>query len=478
MSLHTAAFLAAVLVTSGAAPRHHAHPAPQTPPAAGTQDSAAAAPADTGQNDGVAAIVNDQIISEYDLQQRMALFAATSGIPATAETFQRIRPQVLQQLETEKLQLLEAQKNNVAVTAADVDGAIESLEKSNNITQDQLKATLARGNVEFASFRAQVAAQLAWQKLVSQQLGDRVHISPEDVTAEMKRTAAGADKPHFLVSEIFLPVDNPDQDGKVLKAAQDLESQLQLGAPFATVARQFSQNPSAAQGGDIGVVQDGQLAAELNDALEKLAPGKFTQPIRSTGGYYILQLRARQEAMGTKIPTKPAATTPDGVLPLARILLPIGPKPAQDLAQKALRAGAVIRSRITTCDQIPALVKELNGAVYMSLGNMRVADLSPQMQQALAQTQPGEPTQPFLSPAGLEIIARCDVAAPQMTAFTMPTRDQVEDQLFEEQITALARQYLRDLRRDAAIQECDAQGCKSPIAAAVSATANAGNATN
>jgi peptidyl-prolyl cis-trans isomerase SurA len=74
------------------------------------------------------------------------------------------------------------------------------------------------------------------------------------------------------------------------------------------------------------------------------------------------------------------------------------------------------------------------------------------MQDALAKTGPGEVTQPFQSAAGIELIVRCDKAPPKITAFKMPSREQVENQLFEEQITTLSRQYMRNLRRTANVE--------------------------
>jgi peptidyl-prolyl cis-trans isomerase SurA len=70
-------------------------------------------------------------------------------------------------------------------------------------------------------------------------------------------------------------------------------------------------------------------------------------------------------------------------------------------------------------------------------------------------THPGEAAPPFLSEAGVELIARCDKRIIQQTAYTMPTKAEVEDQLFQTQIAALARRYLRDLKRDANIQVRD-----------------------
>jgi peptidyl-prolyl cis-trans isomerase SurA len=304
--------------------------------------------------------------------------------------------------------------------------------------------------------RSQIASQVAWSKTVQDQYGDRVDVSPEDVKDEMQRMAEGRDKPHFLVAEIFQSVDNPEDDGKVLKSMQEMEEQLHSGASFGELARQFSQNPTAASGGDLGVVVQGQLPKELDEAVSKMRPGSLSEPIRSTGGYYILALRARQEGEGTKMPDPAQQQVNDhpASLPLDRILLPVGPTPKKDLLDKVMTFANNLRTHILSCDGLAEAVKPMKGVVYMQLGTMRVADLSPQMQQALAQTHAGEPTMPFLSPAGVELIVRCDKGAPPpQSAFKMPSRDDVEQQLFEQRMAVLSRQYLRDLRRDADIEK-------------------------
>lgn len=405
--------------------------------------------------DGVAAIVNDSVISDYDLNQRIALFLATSGQQPPPDKMAQIRTQVLKQLETERLQLLEAQKKNISVSAADVDKAIDNILKENNLKKEQLEEMLTRGGVAMATLRSQIAVGIAWSKTVQDQYGDRINITTEDVNDELKRIAEGAKKPHFLVAEIFLAVDNPEQDEKVKKDAEGLIAQIQQGAPFTAVARQFSQNPTAAQGGDIGVVHEGQLAPELNNALVKLKAGEISPPIRSTGGYYILLLRERQEGMGTKLPdpqTQVTNTTPPGTLPLARILLPTGDKPDKQLLENAFKAAGMLHDRIESCEMAEKVPKAVQGAIFMSLGTMKLSDLSQQMQDALAKTGPGEVTQPFQSPAGIELIVRCDKAPPKITVFKMPSREQVENQLFEEQITTLSRQYMRNLRRTANVE--------------------------
>ena len=78
---------------------------------------------------------------------------------------------------------------------------------------------------------------------------------------------------------------------------------------------------------------------------------------------------------------------------------------------------------------------------------LKITDLSPDIQEAIGKAGPGEATPPFMSPAGVEMMVRCDKRAPTVTAYTIPSRQQVEEQLFDQQITMLSRRYLRDLRR-------------------------------
>jgi peptidyl-prolyl cis-trans isomerase SurA len=423
---------------------------------ASTDDALPSAPsvadAVVSENDGVAAVVNDTVISQYDLRQRVALFLATTGARPTKENIDHIHDQVLKQLETERLELLEAQKNNITVSGSEVDKAISNITSDNNMTLDQLKGMLEQAGVNIATLRSQIATQIAWSKTVQGTYGEEINITPSDIDAELKTEAATADKPHYQVAEIFQSVDNPEQDSKVQADMQELHDQIQQGAPFQAVARQFSQNPTAAQGGDLGWMADGQLPQALNDVLRTMEPGNVSPPIRGPGGYYILFLRGKQAPAGTKIPEQTASVTPDGMLPLARVLLPIGDKPDKDLVARAMQAAEVIRQHIEGCDGLDQLTKKVTGSVYMNLGTMRVNELSPQIQAALTKTQPGDVAEPFQSPAGIEIIVRCDKALPQITAFHMPTRDDIEQELFEEQMSVLARRYLRDLRRDADIE--------------------------
>jgi peptidyl-prolyl cis-trans isomerase SurA len=142
-------------------------------------------------------------------------------------------------------------------------------------------------------------------------------------------------------------------------------------------------------------------------------------------------------------------------LPLARLLFPVNPNGPKAEIEQIMTVATQISERYGDCDTLDKMHQKMNGTVFMKLGDTKLADLSPQIQKALAGTHPGEAATPFASEAGIELIARCDKKVVAQTAYVMPTRQQIEDQLFQNQISALARRYLRDLKRDANIQVRD-----------------------
>ena len=405
--------------------------------------------------DSIVATVNDESISDYELRQRVALYLALNGITQqlTPEQKTRIRGQILEQLQSEKLELQEAVKKKITVSPVEVDRRLNGMMQDNHFTIDQLRQNLKNAGASEEALRAQITASIAWQKAVQDEYGDQVNVTPEMVSAELQRYAESANKPHYHVLEIFLPVDNPEQNDKVKKDAEEVERQLHQGAPFPVVARQFSQHPTAATGGDMGWVHEGQLAAELNTALSKMDVGAISDPIRSTGGWYVLGLRERQEPLGTKIEQVPTGPTgPTGTLPLARLLFPVDPHSPKAEIEQIMKVAGQIQDHYVGCAQLDQLHNQMKGTVYMDLGDAKLADLSPQIQDGLKPTHPGEAAAPFMDDAGIELIGRCDKRIEVKTAYVMPTKQQVEDQLFQNQISTMARRYIRDLKREANIQ--------------------------
>jgi len=402
---------------------------------------------------GAAAFVNGSVISNYDLDQRAALFAATSGIRPTEENLAQIRPQVLRSLEDELIQLQEANKHRISVTKTEVDRALNEVAKDNRTTIPQLMNTLSQAGVTAQTFAQQIAAQLTWQKVVTARYGTDVLISDQDVDEAMNRLKQGSDKPQFLLSEIYLGVDRSEDEVSVRTSAEQFVQQIMRGVSFAIVANQFSQSPSAADGGDIGWVIQGQLAEEIDQALSQLKPGQIAGPIRAEGGYHILLLRDRREPVGAEIAAAPAPlpANPNAPLPLDRFLIPLPADADAMLKERAMTLATNVASSVRSCADLPNIAGQLQGTVYSRLGNVDPSNLDAQLRDALANSVPGEVMKPFFSPAGLELIVRCDQLPPELRAFALPTREQLRDQLFAQRMSIYAKSYLQELRRTAIV---------------------------
>src|SRR5207302_52564 len=351
----------------------------------------------------------------------------------------------------ETLEMQEAAKHRMAPGTGEIQKAIQNIATDNKITADQLMATLAQAGVATETFAKQIGVQLVWQKLVTARYGADIVISDQQIDEAAARLKSGADKPQFLVSEIYLAVDRPEDDSAVRAAAERILQQAKQGAPFATIAGQLSQSSSAASGGDIGWVLQGQLADELDHALANLQPGQFAGPVHAEGGYYILLLRNRLEPAGSAAAqaTTAAVPDPDAPLPLDRFLIPLPANADATLKSRAMSLAADVKNRVRACADLPGMAAQLPGTVYQQLGSVSPKDLDPTIRTALAASAPGESITPLFSPAGVELIMRCDAAAAKVGVFQMPTREQIRQQLEIQKMSVYAKAYLSELRRNA-----------------------------
>lgn len=463
----------AAAVPFAPAPQVTPQATPQTPPPAATAGTkpavttvAAATPAPPAvSSNGIVAVVNESIVSDYELEQRIAFgIAVNGGAKPKPDEMKLIRDNALRALQEEKLQFAEARKMKITVSPVEVDERIEDFLKRNNTTREEVQKVLVAAGTSLDTFRDQQIASLAWQKVLEQTFAGEIVVSPAAIDDAMRRAAEGANKPQYRVSEIFLAVDRPEDEARVKAEIEGIEKQVRAGAGFRNLARQYSRNPSAALGGDMGWVYDGQLDPEINDVIAKQEAGELSKPIRGKGGWYLIGLQDRQEPLGTNVaPQAPAPSGPPGTLPLARLLLPLPAGAAKDAIDNTMKISMQIRQAAENCAALEKISQDpaLKGSVFMNLGNYEVAVLHPELQKALAQTQSGEVAMPIMLDAGVEIFARCDKRAPPpRTVFKMPTRDEIHQRLFQEHISALARRHLRDLKREASIQE---RGRDNPV---------------
>src|SRR5262249_34840502 len=217
-------------------------------------------------------VVNDEVISVADLSSRLKMVMLSSNITDSPETRQRVANQVLRTIVDEKLQIQEAKRQNITATGEEINKAVAQIEKQNNMQPGQLDQVFKQHGIERSALIDQLTASIVWAKLVRRLVSQTNIVSDEEIDYALKRAKEAVNEPQSRVAEIFLAVDNPQQEEEVRRLAERLSEQMRQGARFSAVAQQFSQSATAAVGGDIGWVRPEQLSLDLGQAVAPMRP--------------------------------------------------------------------------------------------------------------------------------------------------------------------------------------------------------------
>jgi peptidyl-prolyl cis-trans isomerase SurA len=390
-------------------------------------------------SDGIAAVVNDQIISVDDLASRIKMVMLSTNIPDSPEMRQRIAGQVLRTMIDEKLELEEAKRRGVTATDQEIDKALALIAKQNGMTIPQLEDVLNSHGIDHSALTDQLKASIVWVKLVRQRAEDSNLVSDEEIDAALKQAKQNEHEPQSRVAEIFLAVDNPQQDEKVHQLALRLIDDMKQGARFSAMAEQFSQSPTAARGGDLGWITPGELPPELAQAAAQMRPGELSPPIRTPAGYYLLLVLDRRGGNAT-------TATDDTRLHIVQVVFPLPQQASAAARQAAFAKAESAREAAKNCDDMLRIGKE-EAPQLSSEGDLLLAQIAPTMRSFVLGLGIGKASQPILQKNGVGVIMVCGKSAPQMAA--APTREEIANALMRERFDVLARRYLRDLRQAA-----------------------------
>jgi peptidyl-prolyl cis-trans isomerase SurA len=264
-----------------------------------------AVPALAQERYAVVATVNDSAITAQELERRTAFVMVSSRLPDTPDNRKRMMRQVLDQMINERLQMQEAQRNGIAVSPQEVQARIVDIEKSNNMPAGGFKQYLRAANLPEQIMTDQIAANLAWIKVVRRKLRPSSEASDAEVDEQLRQLQSSVGQSENRVAEIFLAVDRPDQQEEVRRGAERIIQQLRGGAAFPALAQQFSQGSTANSGGDLGWLLPGQLEAPLEQAVARLAPRTMTDnPVRGASGWHVLLLIDRRVRAAGQLPSR------------------------------------------------------------------------------------------------------------------------------------------------------------------------------
>lgn len=387
------------------------------------------------------AIVNGDVITDTDIDQRLGLVLAANGGRVADEEKQRLRLQIIRNLIDEKLQLQEAAENDIRINEAEVTRSFERIAQNFKRTPAQFEIYLKGNSSSSNSLKAQIRAEMAWSRVLRRKVEPMVNVGDDEVQQVIDKLNAAKGKDEFHVGEIFLSA-TPETLDAVMQDASRIVGQVRGGASFVAYARQFSEASSAGLGGDLGWVRGEQLNSAVSTAVAALQPGQVTDAIPVTGGVAIMALIEKRQVL--------AADPLMAQLSLKQLTIPLKADTTEAQARAKVEEIGRLSQNTGGCGGVEALAQKVGGEVAVN-DAVRMKDLPAQLQAILGRMSIGEATPAFGSAEeGLRVLVLCGRDDSQVQA-KAPNFEEIYAQMNDERVNMRARRYLRDLRRDAIV---------------------------
>ncbi|TKC89672.1 molecular chaperone SurA [Trinickia terrae] len=304
--------------------------------------SAQAMGSPSGQTaDSVAAVVNNDVITQRELDERVGLITRRlQQQNAPVPPLQQLRVQVLNQMVLERIQLEKAKEDGIQVGDAQVQTTLQRLAQANNMQLEMYRARLEAEGVPWSVFTRDARTELTLSKLREKEVDSKITVSDAEVANYIASQRGPAAKVQLDLRMEHILVKVPDNAQQAdLAAAQTkaqaiLQQAMASGAKFESLAKDNSQAADAKNGGDLGFLPPSKLPADFASAASQLRPGQVNpELIRTSDGFEIVKLVDRRAGQGGN-----AADAPKLVQTHVRhILLRVGDGMSeQDARQKLL----------------------------------------------------------------------------------------------------------------------------------------------
>jgi peptidyl-prolyl cis-trans isomerase SurA len=384
------------------------------------------------------AIINGDVITQTDVDQRLAWLAIANGNDIPQDEVERLRQQVLRNLIDETLEIQAAKTEKIDIKQSDIDKTVARIAQSAKQTPQEMAAYLAAKGSSIKTMRRQIEGEIAWQRLQRSKI--EVSVGDDEVKAVLDKMNASKGTEEYRVGEIFLS-STPSTEAQTLDNANKILEALRSGASFQGYARQYSEASTAAVGGDLGWVRPEQLPAALATTLRGMAAGTVSTPIEVPGGISILAVQDTRKIL--------TADPRDAVLNLKQVSIAFPKGTSKQVAEPIVSQFGTAARNIGGCGGAEKIAADFHGEVVTS-DQVKMRDLPAALQQMMMPMQVGQATQPFGSlEEGVRVLVICgrDEATSDQPSF-----DDIYNSINEERVNTRARRYLRDLRRDAVIE--------------------------
>lgn len=422
-------------------------------PSAQLQRPATAAAPATGTVDYIVVLVNSEPVTNFDVRQRLLrveqqLASQGQSLPPR----EQLLPQVLEQLVVERAQLQQASELGMRVDEATLLQAEQAIAAQNQLDLEAFRRRVVSEGMDLNRLRNELRNQVLLQRLREREVESRVRVSEADIDSFIReRQSANPEALEINLGHVLIQVPEGASAARVseLQArAQGVADRLRAGADFAEQAREHSESPEAASGGQMGLRSVGRLPELFVEATRSLPTGGIAGPLRSAAGFHVLKVIERRQS-----------AAPDFSVTQSRarhILLRPGPQLSQADAVARL---AQFRQQIASGQanfETLARQHSQDGSAREGgdLGWVSPGQFVPEFEQAMNALRPGEMSQPLVSRFGVHLI-RLDEQR-QVTLSEREQRDLARDLVREQKSEEALKAWSEDVRGRAFVEQREA----------------------
>jgi peptidyl-prolyl cis-trans isomerase SurA len=412
------------------------HASAQSPPAPGRLDTRlGTTPSRVVPVDRIVAVVNDEVITQNDLNERVNLvvrqFQRQGGQLPPADTLSR---QILERMINDLLQVQLAKESGIKIDDLTLDRTIERIAQENNLSMADFRAALERDGIKYPRFREDIRNEIMLARLREREVENTIVVTDAEVETELAREARDkTGDSEYRLAHILVTVPaqaTPEQiDARRRRALQAL-AELRKGGDFAQMAATYSDAPDAMQGGNLGWRPSGRLPALFLETLERLQPGEVSDILRSPNGFHLLKLLEKRGK---------AAATGVQQTHVRHILLRAREGLSEAEARERLQR---LRERIVAGADFAELARlhseDASAAKGGDLGWVAAGDTVPEFERVMNGLKDGEVSPPVQTPFGWHLVQ---------------VIERRSDELSEDRRKVLARQQIRGRKADEAYQD-------------------------
>ena len=394
--------------------------------------------------DRIVAVVDEDVILQSELDRAvgniLAQYAGRAGQLPSRDVIER---QVLERLISIRLQLARAEQTGIRVSDMELDQSVMRLAQQNNVSLDQLRASLERDGFSYTEFRDTMRDELVVQRLRQRFVQSRVNVT--DTEVDILLASESLKRGEVRLSHILVGVPDGASAAQIQAArekAEMVKKELDGGLDFASAAIRFSDGQQALEGGDLGWRKFNEVPNAFADQIAGMQPGEVTQPMRGPSGFHILKLVDLREPQQELVREYNAR----------HILIKTSELVS---ANDALDTVRDIRRRIEGGDDFAEMAKEFSEDTATAnlggdMGWFEIGAYGTRVEQVLNGLADGQLSEPFQTEVGWHLMQR--LATREADVTDERRRDQAREIVRNRKAEEEYDLFLRQLRGEAYIE--------------------------